>query len=134
MYRTTSLHGLFARSKGGFYHNGRFPKLMDVVEQYDGFMKLNLSDEQKADLVEYLKSLQREARTVGRNRSCRVGRGRKKAIGGHARYATSSSSHRSRGRAAAEGDEPAPAAGAASTCCPNRAARMLKSARFTRPS
>ena len=57
MYRTTPLRGLFARSKGGFYHDGRFPKLMDVVEHYDGFLKLNLSDEQKADLVEYLKSL-----------------------------------------------------------------------------
>jgi mono/diheme cytochrome c family protein len=57
MYRTTPLRGLFARSKGGFYHDGRFATLNDVVEHYDSFFKLGLDQRQKNDLVEYLKSL-----------------------------------------------------------------------------
>ena len=56
-YRTTPLRGLFARAKGGFYHDGRFATLNDVVEHYNGVLKLGLSDPQKAELVEYLKSL-----------------------------------------------------------------------------
>lgn len=56
-YRTTPLHGLFARTKGGFYHDGRFATLDDVVEHYNGHFKLGLTTEQKRDLVEYLKSL-----------------------------------------------------------------------------
>jgi hypothetical protein len=57
MYRTTPLRGLFARSKGGFYHDGRFATLADVVDHYDRFFNLRLSAAEKADLVEYLKSL-----------------------------------------------------------------------------
>lgn len=57
MYRTTPLQGLFARQKGGFYHDGRFPTYVDVIDHYDGHFNLNLSSSQKADLVEYLKSL-----------------------------------------------------------------------------
>ncbi|HEY0593652.1 MAG TPA: hypothetical protein VGF40_17915 [Thermoanaerobaculia bacterium] len=56
-YRTTPLRGLFARQKGGFYHDGRFPTMLDVVDHYDGFLALALSDQEKRDLVEYLKSL-----------------------------------------------------------------------------
>jgi hypothetical protein len=56
-YRTTPLEGLFTHAKGGFYHDGRFPTLGDVVDHYDGFFALHLSDQQKRDLVEYLKSL-----------------------------------------------------------------------------
>jgi hypothetical protein len=56
-YRTTPLRGLFARSKGGFYHDGRFATLDDVVEHYDGLFKLGLDERQRHDLVEYLKSL-----------------------------------------------------------------------------
>jgi CxxC motif-containing protein (DUF1111 family) len=56
-YRTAPLRGLFAHAKGGFYHDGRFPTLMDVVNHYDGFKRLNLSDREKRELVEYLKSL-----------------------------------------------------------------------------
>ena len=55
-YRTTPLRGLFSHAKGGFYHDGRFATLMDVVDHYNSFKKLNLTDEQKLDLVEYLKS------------------------------------------------------------------------------
>jgi hypothetical protein len=57
MYRTTPLRGLFARSKGGFYHDGRFATLADVVAHYDSFFKLGLTQEQKRDLIEYMKSL-----------------------------------------------------------------------------
>src|SRR5579884_1284372 len=56
-YRTTPLRGLWSHQKGGFYHDGRFATLMDVVDHYDGFQKLGLSQQQKADLVEYLKSI-----------------------------------------------------------------------------
>ena len=56
-YRTTPLGGLFARSKGGFYHDGRFPDLLSVVEHYDNHFTLKLSTAEKADLVEFLKSL-----------------------------------------------------------------------------
>jgi hypothetical protein len=56
-YRTTPLKGLFVREKGGFYHDGRFATLDDVVNHYDNHFKLALTPEQKRDLVEYLKSL-----------------------------------------------------------------------------
>ena len=56
-YRTTPLGGLFAKEKGGFYHDGRFATLLDVVDHYNRHNRLNLSRKEKADLVEYLKSL-----------------------------------------------------------------------------
>lgn len=56
-YRTTPLKGLWAHQKGGFFHDGRFATLMDVVNHYNTFFELNLTDQQKNDLVEYLKSL-----------------------------------------------------------------------------
>lgn len=56
-YRTTPLAGLFARRKGGFYHDGRFADLRAVVEHYDRAFNLNLSEQAKKNLVEYLKSL-----------------------------------------------------------------------------
>jgi len=56
-YRTSPLKGLWAHQKGGFFHDGRFATLMDVVNHYNDFFKLNLTDQQKSDLVEYLKSL-----------------------------------------------------------------------------
>ena len=56
-YRTTPLGGLFARAKGGFFHDGRFATYMAVVNHYNDFMKLNLTAAEKSDLVEYLKSL-----------------------------------------------------------------------------
>jgi hypothetical protein len=56
-YRTTPLGGLFARQKGGFYHDGRFADLRAVVEHYDLTFNLNLNEQGKRDLVEYLKSL-----------------------------------------------------------------------------
>jgi hypothetical protein len=56
-YRTTPLGGLFARQKGGFYHDGRFANFRAVVEHYNQVFSLNLSEQAKLDLVEYLKSL-----------------------------------------------------------------------------
>lgn len=56
-YRTTPLKGLFARAKGGFYHDGRFATLTDVVDHYNSNKSLGLSSTEIADLVEFLKSL-----------------------------------------------------------------------------
>ena len=56
-YRTAPLKGLWTHQTGGFYHDGRFPTLRDVVEHYNSFLGTNLSEQQKVDLVEYLKSL-----------------------------------------------------------------------------
>jgi hypothetical protein len=56
-YRTTPLKGVSSHSKGGFYHDGRFATLLDVVDHYDTLGTLGLSAAEKADLVEYLKSL-----------------------------------------------------------------------------
>lgn len=56
-YRTTPLGGLFARAKGGYYHDGRFPTLADVVDHYDTKMSLGLTSAEKQNLVNYLKSL-----------------------------------------------------------------------------
>lgn len=56
-YRTSPLRGLFSHMKRGFYHDGRFATLLDVVNHYNEFKKLNLTDQEKNDLVEYLKSL-----------------------------------------------------------------------------
>ena len=55
-YRTTPLKGLFAHSKGGFWHDGRFPTLDAVVEHYDGCFGLGLTARERADLVQYLRS------------------------------------------------------------------------------
>jgi len=56
-YRTTPLRGLFSHAKGGFYHDGRFATLADVVAHYDTTLTLGLTAAQKADLVQYLSSL-----------------------------------------------------------------------------
>jgi cytochrome c len=54
-YRTTPLRGLFQHAP--YFHDGSAPDLFTVVEHYDKLFKLNLTAAQKADLVEYLKSL-----------------------------------------------------------------------------
>ena len=56
-YRTSPLKGLFAHQKGGFYHDGRFATLADVIEHYNGVLGLGLSPAQQRDLAEYLKSI-----------------------------------------------------------------------------
>ncbi len=56
-YRTTPLKGLWTHGKGGYYHDGRFATLGDVVAHYNGHMALGLGPTEIADVVEYLKSL-----------------------------------------------------------------------------
>jgi hypothetical protein len=56
-YRTTPLRGLSAHARRGFYHDGRFATLREVVDHYDAQLGLGLTDAEKSDLVEYLKSL-----------------------------------------------------------------------------
>ena len=56
-YRTAPLRGLWTHMKSGFYHDGRFATLLDVVNHYNNFKHLNLSEQEKRDLIEYLKSL-----------------------------------------------------------------------------
>jgi hypothetical protein len=57
MYRTAPLAGLWTHQKGGFYHDGRFATLKDVLEHYNRNFKLGLNDQEKGELIEYLKSL-----------------------------------------------------------------------------
>jgi len=57
LYRTTPLKGLFTKMKGGFYHDGRFPDLKSVVEHYNELFRLNLTKQERADLIEFLRSL-----------------------------------------------------------------------------
>jgi hypothetical protein len=57
MYRTSPLAGLWTHQKGGFFHDGRFATLADVVEHYNTQFMLGLQSQEKADLVQYLKSL-----------------------------------------------------------------------------
>jgi hypothetical protein len=56
-YRTAPLKGLWTHAKGGFYHDGRFRNLREVIDHYDRTFGLGLSGRQQRDLVEFLKSL-----------------------------------------------------------------------------
>jgi hypothetical protein len=59
-YRTVPLRALWSMDKvhkGGFYHDGRFATLMDVVNHYDNHFTLGLTQGEKGDLIEFLKSL-----------------------------------------------------------------------------
>jgi hypothetical protein len=56
-YRTAPLRGLWTHTKGGFYHDGRFPTLRAVVDHYNAHFDLGLTTQQKGDLVQYLRSL-----------------------------------------------------------------------------
>jgi hypothetical protein len=56
-YRTSPLRGLWTHQKGGFYHDGRFATLLDVVNHYNQIKGLGLTDQEKNDLVQYLLSL-----------------------------------------------------------------------------
>ena len=64
-YRTMNLAGIFVRerglfmkaeNKGRFYHDGRFPTLLAVVDHYNSCFDLGLTAQEKSDLVQYLKS------------------------------------------------------------------------------
>jgi hypothetical protein len=59
-YRTSPLRALWDTKKihkGGFYHDGRFATLDDVIAHYDRHFDLKLTDREKRDLIEYLKSI-----------------------------------------------------------------------------
>jgi hypothetical protein len=59
-YRTVPLRALWDTKKihkGGFYHDGRFETLNDVIKHYDEHFGLGLSDREVSDLMEYLKSI-----------------------------------------------------------------------------
>jgi hypothetical protein len=57
MYRITPLAGLWTHQKGGFYHDGRFPTLLAVVQHYNQVFHLNLTPAEENDLVQYLLSI-----------------------------------------------------------------------------
>jgi mono/diheme cytochrome c family protein len=54
-YRTTPLRGLWQHAP--YFHDGSAPNLLAVVNHYNQLFSLNLTAAQKADLVEFLKSL-----------------------------------------------------------------------------
>ena len=54
-YRTTPLRGLWQHPP--YFHDGSAPDLLAVVNHYNQLFALNLTAAQKADLVEFLKSL-----------------------------------------------------------------------------
>ena len=56
-YRTAPLAGLFTHQKGGFYHDGRFATLAEVVAHYNRCMSLNLQPDETQDLVKFLLTL-----------------------------------------------------------------------------
>jgi hypothetical protein len=56
-YRTAPLKGIWTHTNRGFYHDGRFATLGDVVQHYNSFFGLGLTDQQVQDLVQYLESL-----------------------------------------------------------------------------
>ena len=54
-FKVPSLRGLAARAP--YFHNGQSLTLEDVVGFYNGKFRMNLSDDEKADLVAFLKAL-----------------------------------------------------------------------------
>jgi mono/diheme cytochrome c family protein len=55
MYRTTPLRALWQHAP--YFHDGSAATLQDVVQRYDDAFSLGLTPSEKADLIEYLKSL-----------------------------------------------------------------------------
>jgi hypothetical protein len=56
-YRTTPLGGVSTREEGGYYHDGRFRTMRDVVAHYDSHLKLGLSEQEVSDLIAFLRTL-----------------------------------------------------------------------------
>jgi cytochrome c5 len=67
-YRTSPLNGIWTHTKGGFYHDGRFATLGDVIDHYDSCMNLGLSAQEKSDISQYLLSLPNPSRAHDRDR------------------------------------------------------------------
>ena len=55
LYRTTPLRALWQHPP--YFHDGSAADLRAVVEHYDRLFALRLNERQKADLVEFLKSI-----------------------------------------------------------------------------
>lgn len=55
MYRTTPLRGAWQHPP--YFHDGSAATLGDVVDHYDALLGLGLTEDQRSDLVEYLRSL-----------------------------------------------------------------------------
>lgn len=55
LWRTTPLRGIWQHPP--YFHDGSAATLADVVNAYNAKLNLGLTEEQKADLVEYMKSL-----------------------------------------------------------------------------
>jgi hypothetical protein len=65
-YRTTPLRGL--RQHAPYFHDGSAADLRAVVNHYNRQFQLNLTRQQRADLVEFLNSLRAASEClVGRN-------------------------------------------------------------------
>ena len=47
-YRTSPIGELFTHFKGGFYHDGRFANLQQIVDHYNTCMSLGLASNEKA--------------------------------------------------------------------------------------
>jgi len=56
-YRPPPLHALFTHEKGGFFHDGRFATIEDVITHFNAQFALALSDAERADLGQFLRSL-----------------------------------------------------------------------------
>jgi hypothetical protein len=59
-YRTEPLRALWETTKihkGGYYHDGRFATLRDVVNHYDRHFATRLTEQEMNDLIEFLKSI-----------------------------------------------------------------------------
>ena len=56
-YRPPPLRGVFTRQKGGFFHDGRFASVNDVVAHFNAQFALALTPEEASDLAEFVKSL-----------------------------------------------------------------------------
>jgi hypothetical protein len=56
-YRTAPLKGLWTHGTGGYYHDGRFATLGAVIAHYNREFSLGLTEGERRDLAEYLKSL-----------------------------------------------------------------------------
>jgi cytochrome c peroxidase len=57
MYRTAPLAGLWTHTTGGFYHDGRFATLPDVIGHYNIHFQLGLTEDEINDLTQYLMSI-----------------------------------------------------------------------------
>lgn len=56
-YRPPPLRGVFTRQPGGFFHDGRFAQISDVVAHFNAQFDLQLTTEEAQDLSEFVKSL-----------------------------------------------------------------------------